>query len=66
MDFNEFEKLIGKDIAHANHILLDEGFGHKNLIDFNLYSTFDNYKWFYGTSYNIISITTNETQNCPE
>lgn len=61
MDFKEFEILIGKDISYANAVLTDAGFNYKRLLAVNLYTS-DKYKLFYGMTYNMISIMTDEDE----
>jgi len=58
MGFKEFETLIGKEITIANQILLDEGFEHINFLEINSYTLGDDFKFFYGMPYKIISIMT--------
>ena len=59
MDFEKFETFIGKDIAIANNVLLDEGFESKNLLGINFYTS-DSYRDFYNMPYNMISIMTDD------
>jgi len=58
----QFDNFVEKKIFHLIEVLINEGFRHKNLIGVNLFSSIKT-KFFYGMSYNLISIITDNNEN---